>query len=63
MVAYNKMDVPDSSDYWEDIRDALAAQGVPRDACFAIRCKPGAEPACAAAEGRGAREGAAHIIP
>lgn len=36
LVAYNKMDVPDSSDYWEDIRDQLAAQGVPADSIYAI---------------------------
>jgi GTP-binding protein len=41
VVAYNKMDVPDSSDYWEDVREGLAARGVPRDACFAIRRAPG----------------------
>lgn len=38
IVAYNKMDVPDSSDYWEDIRDQVAAGGVPADDIFAIRC-------------------------
>ena len=37
IVAYNKMDVPDSSDYWEDVREQLAAEGVPADAVFAIR--------------------------
>lgn len=37
LVAYNKMDVPDSSDYWEDVREQLAAEGVPSDAVFAIR--------------------------
>lgn len=37
LVAYNKMDVPDSSDYWEDVREQLAAEGVPADAVFAIR--------------------------
>jgi len=28
VVAYNKVDVPDSGDYYEDIRDALLGQGV-----------------------------------
>jgi hypothetical protein len=26
VVAYNKMDVPDSSDYWDDIREQLVSQ-------------------------------------
>jgi hypothetical protein len=42
VVAYNKVDVPDSSDYWEDVREALAAEGVPPESCFAIRCVWGA---------------------
>lgn len=37
IVAYNKMDVPDSSDYWEDVREQLAGQGVAPDSVFAIR--------------------------
>ena len=37
VVAYNKMDVPDSSDYWEDVREQLAAAGVPQDNFYAIR--------------------------
>lgn len=37
IVAYNKMDVPDSSDYWEDVREQLAGEGVPSDSVFAIR--------------------------
>ena len=37
VVAYNKMDVPDSSDYWEDVREQLAAAGVPQDSFYAIR--------------------------
>ena len=28
IVAYNKMDVPDSSDYWPDIQQSLEAAGV-----------------------------------
>ena len=28
VVAYNKMDVPDSSDYWEDVRAGLIQRGV-----------------------------------
>ena len=28
IVAYNKMDVPDSSDYWPDIQQSLKAAGV-----------------------------------
>ncbi len=34
------MDVPDSSDYWEDVREQLAAEGVPHNAVFAIRHAP-----------------------
>lgn len=30
-MAYNKMDVPDSSDYWPDIRQSLEAAGVAPD--------------------------------
>lgn len=41
IVAYNKMDVPDSSDYWEDVREQLAAEGVPADAVFAISAVSG----------------------
>lgn len=37
MVAYNKMDVPDSSDYWEDIKEQLVAEGVPAGDIYAIR--------------------------
>ncbi|EFN58274.1 hypothetical protein CHLNCDRAFT_8434, partial [Chlorella variabilis] len=40
VVAYNKMDVPDSSDYWEDVREGLAAEGVPPGSIFAIRRAP-----------------------
>lgn len=37
IVAYNKMDVPDSSDYWEDVREQLAGEGVPPADIYAIR--------------------------
>lgn len=41
VVAYNKMDVPDSSDYWEDVREGLAAEGVPPGSIFAISAVSG----------------------
>ncbi|KAL4858432.1 putative GTP-binding protein [Chlorella vulgaris] len=41
VIAYNKVDVPDSSDYWEDVREALAAEGVPPESCFAISAVSG----------------------
>lgn len=41
IVAYNKMDVPDSSDYWEDVREQLAGEGVAQDAVFAISAVSG----------------------
>ena len=28
VVAYNKMDVPDASDYWPDMRELLQQEGV-----------------------------------
>ncbi len=41
MIAYNKVDVPDSGDYWEDVRDYLVEQGVPADNIFAISAASG----------------------
>ncbi|PSC71478.1 GTP-binding chloroplastic [Micractinium conductrix] len=41
MVAYNKMDVPDSSDYWEDIKEQLVAEGVPAGDIYAISAVSG----------------------
>lgn len=31
------MDVPDSSDYWEDVREQLAGEGVPPADIYSIR--------------------------
>eukprot|EP00889_Picochlorum_renovo_P001589 jgi/Picre1/28619/NNA_004019.t1 len=36
VVAYNKMDVPDSSDYWDEIRQGLLDRGVDTDDIFSI---------------------------
>jgi len=41
VVAYNKMDVPDSSDYWDDIREALLSLGVFRDNIIPISAATG----------------------
>lgn len=56
IVAYNKMDVPDSSDYWEDVREQLAGEGVAQDAVFAIRWGPPGAPASARPQRRAAGE-------
>lgn len=36
VVAYNKMDVPDSSDYWDEIRQGLLDRGVDSEDIFSI---------------------------
>ncbi|MEW5311705.1 MAG: hypothetical protein WDW38_003398 [Sanguina aurantia] len=36
IVAYNKIDCPDSGDYWEIMQEELEAEGVPRERMFAI---------------------------
>ena len=36
VVAYNKMDVPDSADYWSDIKEGLLQRGVSENSIFAI---------------------------
>lgn len=36
IVAYNKMDVPDSSDYWDEIRQGLLQRGVAEEDILAI---------------------------
>lgn len=42
VVVYNKMDLPDSADYWEDIRNALVdTRGVLPEACMAISAVTG----------------------
>ncbi len=41
MVAYNKVDVPDSGDYYEDIRDALLGQGVAAADVLAVSAATG----------------------
>ena len=41
IVAYNKMDVPDSSDYWQDMRHSLEAAGVPSHLMCAISAATG----------------------
>lgn len=46
VVAYNKMDVPDSADYWDDVRAGLLERGVPEQDVLAV----------SAATGRGATE-------
>lgn len=46
VVAYNKIDVPDSSDYWDEIHDALLQRGVMEENLLAM----------SAVTGRGVRE-------
>lgn len=41
IVAYNKMDVPDSSDYWQDIKHSLEAAGVPSEHMCAMSAVTG----------------------
>ena len=42
MVAYNKVDLPDSGDYWDEISGALGQkEGVPRDDILAISAVTG----------------------
>lgn len=36
IIAYNKIDVPDSADYWEDIREGLIARGARPEDMFPI---------------------------
>jgi len=46
VVAYNKMDVPESAEFWEDVREGLVARGADAAHCYAI----------SAATGRGVQE-------
>ena len=41
VVAYNKMDVPDASDYWPDLRELLLAEGIADEDCLAISAVAG----------------------
>ena len=42
MVAYNKMDIPESADYWEEVREwLLHSRGVPPEDCLAISAVSG----------------------
>lgn len=41
VVAYNKMDVPDSSDYWDDIKEGLLQRGVAEEDIVAISAVSG----------------------
>ncbi|KAK9810624.1 hypothetical protein WJX73_005554 [Symbiochloris irregularis] len=41
VVAYNKMDLPDSADYWDDVRVALAERGISSEDCFAVSAATG----------------------
>lgn len=41
IIAYNKMDIPDSSDYFDIVQDFLIAEGIPRDVIFPISAVTG----------------------
>lgn len=41
VVAYNKMDVPESSDYWNDVRQFLGEAGVASDDILATSAATG----------------------
>ena len=41
IVAYNKMDIPESSDYWEDVREGLLTAGVPETDILSISAVSG----------------------
>jgi GTP-binding protein len=41
VVAYNKVDLPDSGDYAEEVAQQLAAEGVPAERVFAISAATG----------------------
>lgn len=41
VVAYNKMDTPESADYWDITREALLEAGVPPDRLFAVSAASG----------------------
>eukprot|EP00887_Chlorella_sp_A99_P002031 scaffold18.g2031.t1 len=41
VVAYNKVDVPDSYDYWEDVREQLLGAGVPPSDVLAVSAATG----------------------
>lgn len=41
VVAYNKMDVPESSDYWDDVRQFLGEAGVVSDDILATSAATG----------------------
>jgi len=41
VVAYNKMDVPDSSDYWEEVQEHLLGQGIPTENVLPISAATG----------------------
>ena len=41
MIAYNKMDLPDSADYWEDIKAELMAHGIPAENILSLSSATG----------------------
>jgi hypothetical protein len=41
LVAYNKVDVPDSGVFWEDVREGLLARGADPSRVFAISAATG----------------------
>eukprot|EP00873_Tetraselmis_striata_P035218 jgi/Tetstr1/455482/TSEL_042311.t1 len=41
IIAYNKMDIPDSSDYFDIVQEFLIAEGIPEDAIFPISAVTG----------------------
>ena len=41
LVAYNKIDVPDSGDFWEVVREELMADGIPAERIFAVSAVSG----------------------
>jgi GTP-binding protein len=41
VVAYNKMDVPDSSEFVEDVKEGLVAAGLPVDRFIAVSAVTG----------------------
>lgn len=41
LVAYNKMDVPESSEFWEDVREGLLARGLDPGRLFAVSAATG----------------------
>lgn len=41
MIAYNKMDLPDSSDYWDEVQEYLQKQGIEERNILAISAATG----------------------